>query len=288
MIKTEDLTNVGKHLGADAKYGINIIKTLRKNESNCYTDYVLMFDLHHEHHTSHRRALNKLIRAGVFSLNSSTGLYLLNWQYDELPLLISFLEGVIFNQTQVPDLNDELVISFPAGGKLESAAEKAGFLRNKLTLTLPAFEEMAISSEQSLTVMTPFLDEHGVLHIIDLFSRCDADIEKNLILRFLDIDSEHKQYQWAYHKYSQDIADLGVNVYDFSLDRESSSLKETFHAKIISCDDAMAYIGSANMNQYSFFGSMEMGVMIRDNKAKTLGKLLKIILKLSKKEEYLD
>lgn len=283
MIKTEDLTNVGKHLGADAKYGINIIKTLRQNESKSYTDYVLMFDLPHDHHTSHRRALNKLISAGVFRLDSSTGLYLLNWQYDELPLLISFLEGVIFNQAQVPDLDDELVISFPAGGKLESAAEKAGFLRNKLTLTLTAFEEMAISSEQSLTVMTPFLDEHGVLHIIDLFSRCDDDIEKNLILRFINVDSEHKQYQRAYHSFSRDLMDLGVNLYDFSLDRESSRLKETFHAKIISSDDAMAYIGSANMNQHSFSGSMEMGVLIRDGKAKTLGKLLKIIRKLSNK-----
>ncbi|KKK74745.1 hypothetical protein LCGC14_2880690, partial [marine sediment metagenome] len=172
-------------------------------------------------------------------------------------------------------------ISFPAGGKLEAAAETAGFLRNKLTLTLPTFEEMAISSEQSLTVMTPFLDKHGVLHIIDLFSRCDDDIEKNLILRFLDVDSEHKQYQRAYHRYSRDLADLGVNVFNFCLDRESSSLKETFHAKIISCDDAMAYIGSANMNQHSFSGSMEMGVLVRDSKAKTLGKLLRIIRKLS-------
>ena len=131
--------------------------------------------------------------------------------------------------------------------------------------------------------MTPFLDEYGAQHVIDLFKRCNDKVKKNLIVRFLDETEGKKPYQRGFHDFRDSFKELSVHVFDFSLAKESNWKRETFHAKVISCDNKLAYVGSSNMNRHSISGSMELGVFLKKKDAETIKQLLYSIMEISRK-----
>lgn len=52
---------------------------------------------------------------------------------------------------------------------------------------------------------------------------------------------------------------------------------ETFHAKVVLADDDYAYVGSANMNRSSLENAMELGVLMRGEAARAVGRVVNAI-----------
>jgi len=82
-------------------------------------------------------------------------------------------------------------------------------------------------------------------------------------------------------KVDAQLASLGVEVVNFRLDRPGSPGNETFHAKTVLGDDYAAYVGSSNMNQWSFEHSLELGLYVRGRAAFRIAELLRAIRAVS-------
>lgn len=76
---------------------------------------------------------------------------------------------------------------------------------------------------------------------------------------------------------------MNAKVYDYALPRADSTGIETFHAKVVLADWTDAYVGSSNMNRASLERSMEMGVLIRGDGARSVAIVIDAILKAAKR-----
>lgn len=117
--------------------------------------------------------------------------------------------------------------------------------------------------------------------MLNLFDSVGSDIQKELILRFLD-DPNKPSYPEGYPIISKELSILGVKAYDFALPRSNHKSLETFHAKAIGIDNNRIYVGLSNMNWASKENSMEMGVILRGETASRLFKVIDKILLISK------
>lgn len=82
-------------------------------------------------------------------------------------------------------------------------------------------------------------------------------------------------------KVEAQLTTLGVDVVNFRLDRPGAPGNETFHAKTVLADDHSAYVGSSNMNQWSFEHSLELGLYVRGQAACRIAELLHAVRAVS-------
>lgn len=138
---------------------------------------------------------------------------------------------------------------------------------------LPAISEKA---RKSLSVMTPYLDDVGATIVLNLFEITPA-ADKCLILR----TSKEGEEPPGLAGIKPRLRELGVKVVNFRLDRPNSSGNETFHAKVVLADEDAAYVGSSNMNQWSFEYSLELGLYVRGEAAARISALVQAIRAVS-------
>lgn len=124
---------------------------------------------------------------------------------------------------------------------------------------LPA---IADSAKASLVVMTPFLDEVGADIVLNLFENTAA-ADKCLVLR----TTRTGELPEGLLRVQAALARRDVQVLNFKLDRLGATGTETFHAKVVLADDNAAYVGSSNMNQWSFQYSLELGLFVQGKAA---------------------
>ena len=156
--------------------------------------------------------------------------------------------------------------------RLESMLEGGAGFRDTRQL-LPAIAE---SARASFVVMTPYLDGVGAEVVLNLFRRAEV-ADRCLILR----TGKDGKPPSGLTEISAELAALGVKVLNFRLDRLDAPGNETFHAKVVLADDAAAYVGSSNMNQWSFEYSLELGLYVRGNAAVRIALLLRAIRDVS-------
>jgi len=134
---------------------------------------------------------------------------------------------------------------------------------------LPAIAE---SANRSFIVMTPYFDEVGARVVLNLFERTPAQ-DRCLVLR----TNKDGKPPDGLVTVQDDLLRLDVAVLNFRLDRPDAPGNETFHAKVVLADDAAAYVGSSNMNQWSFEYSLELGLYVRGKAAARIAMLLRAI-----------
>lgn len=209
----------------------------------------------------------------------------LNWQICNLPAMCElapmFQAIHIYRQQVHQDENTvEVVLTKPPN---PSALTKT--LENMLLGTwglldtrdiLPSIAEKA---KERFVVMTPFLDEFGSQILVDLYRNVDKAAKKQLILRM----TPDGQLPLGYLSEAKELKKLGVDVYNFRLERTEELGTETFHAKVVLADHACAYVGSTNMNKWSFQYSLELGLMVSGVAASRVGHIVDAILKISTK-----
>ncbi|WP_177330903.1 phospholipase D-like domain-containing protein [Pseudomonas sp. AAC] len=199
----------------------------------------------------------------------------LTWQVRDCAFaaqLAPLLLGARLYRTRVyrdADIVEVVLTKPPAPSQISLQLEKMlqgswGFRDTRQLL--PAIAESASSS---FCVMTPFFDEVGAQVVLNLFERTSAS-DRCLILRTNKEGHPPAVLQFV----REDLSRLGVKVLNFRLDRPDAPGNETFHAKVILADDAAAYVGSSNLNQWSFEYSLELGLYVRGKAAARIATLL--------------
>jgi hypothetical protein len=139
---------------------------------------------------------------------------------------------------------------------------------------LPAISEAA---RRSFIVMTPFFDEVGAQVVSNLFRLTPAP-DRCLVLR----TTKDGLTPPGLAAVRDDLSSLDVQVLNFRLDRPEAPGNETFHAKVVLADDTAAYVGSSNMNQWSFEYSLELGLYVRGRAAARIAVLMHAIRVVSR------
>ena len=138
--------------------------------------------------------------------------------------------------------------------------------------TKELFPAIADSAKASLVVMTPFLDEVGADIVLNLFENTAAP-DKCLVLRTTRTGGPPE----GLAKVQASLAQCGVQVLNFKLEKPGTSGTETFHAKVVLADDMAAYVGSSNMNQWSFQYSLELGLFVQGKAASRIAGVMRAV-----------
>ncbi len=206
----------------------------------------------------------------------------LTWRVGDRSLageLAVLLQGARLYRTRVhqdSDIVDVVLTKPPAPSQVSAQLEKMlqgtwGFKDTRQLL--PAIAEAA---RVSFGVMTPFFDEVGAQVVLNLFERTPAT-DRFLVLR----TNKDGLPPFALAAVREKLSRLGVTVHNFRLDRSGAPGNETFHAKVVLADDTAAYVGSSNMNQWSFEYSLELGLYVRGRAAARIGGVMSAVRAVS-------
>lgn len=124
--------------------------------------------------------------------------------------------------------------------------------------TKEALPGIAESARNRFCVMNPYIDDTGAPILLNLFARVPAGAQRVLISRADSGDSMPRSLRAV----AGDLAALNVRVLSFRIGRADATGNETSHAKVVLADDHTAYVGSLNMNRWSFEYSLELGVCV--------------------------
>lgn len=159
---------------------------------------------------------------------------------------------------------------------LEQELSKLGWRTFEIDPTDRAFTRMVQSAKRRVVVMTPFFDAIGALWLQTLFENLSPSIEKVLVLRSLERPSS-QDYPSGFTTIRAWLQLHGVCVFNYSIPRSGAG-RETFHAKVLLCDDETAYLGSSNINAASLEHSMEMGVELKGRAARDVGSVIEAVI----------
>jgi hypothetical protein len=194
--------------------------------------------------------------------------------------LASMLFAVEVYRSQVHTANDEVdvVLTKPAGTSRVAQALN-NTLRGDWGLinTRDLLPMMAEQATQRFAIMTPFIDDTGADVITSLFSITRPGVKRELIIR----NAPDGGPPAGLAKVSEQLIALGIQCYNFRLDRADSSGYETFHAKVVLVDDQSAYVGSANMNKWSLEYSLELGLRVTGRAGCRIAEIIDSVLHVS-------
>lgn len=143
--------------------------------------------------------------------------------------------------------------------------------------TREVLPSIAENARERFVVMTPFLDEVGGEILLALFQHVKPTVRKQLILR----TTSEGHLPSGYLANANLLKSLGVETSNFRLEKNEAAGMETFHAKVVLADDTTAYVGSSNMNRWSFQYSLELGLLVSGKAGGRIGQIVDAVLKVS-------
>lgn len=207
----------------------------------------------------------------------------LTWSLHEpkcLAELAPMLFAVEVYRSKVHTANDEVdvVLTKPVGfSRVAQALDNT--LRGDWGLinTRDLLPMMAEQATQRFAIMTPFLDDTGADLIVNLFANTRPVVRRELIVR----RGAQGDLPAGLTKVAEQLNALGVQCYNFRLDRADIAGYETFHAKVVLVDSHAAYVGSANMNKWSFEYSLELGLRVNGNAGRRIAEIIDAVIHVS-------
>jgi hypothetical protein len=189
--------------------------------------------------------------------------------------LVSFLEGAAAMRAAMPDDGraTAVVTMPPPPSAIGAALPATGLAHAALVSTEETFERLADAATNSLTIMTPFLNDDGLTIALELFRRTRAS-QKRLVIRRSGVARA------AVDRARKELAGLGVEVLDYTL--QAGDGYETFHAKVMLADQDLAYVGSANMTAFARH-SMELGILADGRAARVVASLVRGVERIARK-----
>lgn len=206
-----------------------------------------------------------------------------NWQASDtsfLAELAPMLQAISFYCAEIhqdQDTVDVVLTKPPHPSQLTQALDRMLLGTWGLLNTREVLPSIAEKANVRLAVMTPFLDEMGGQILLTMFSNAKHSIRKQLILRMSPDGLPPSGYTAVAHG----LMALGVETYNFRLEKEEISSTETFHAKLVLADSDTAYVGSSNMNKWSFQYSLEVGLMVSGRAAKRIGQIVDAVISVA-------
>lgn len=159
---------------------------------------------------------------------------------------------------------------------LEEELGKLGWRTFEIDPTDRAFTRMVQGAKRRVVVMTPFFDEVGAQWLQTLFEHLPPAVEKVLVLRSLERPSS-QDYPRGFDAIRPWLQQHAVCVFNYSVPRSGAG-RETFHAKVLLCDDETAYLGSSNITAASLEHSMEMGVELKGRAARDVSSVIDAVV----------
>lgn len=159
---------------------------------------------------------------------------------------------------------------------LEKELDRLGWRTFEIDPTDRAFTRMVQEAVHRVVVMTPFFDEVGARWLQELFEGVPSAVEKVLVLRSLERPSS-QDYPRGFDAIKGWLQQHGVQVFNYSVPRPGTG-RETFHAKVLLCDDHTAYLGSSNITAASLEHSMEMGVELTGRAARDVSSVIQAVV----------
>jgi hypothetical protein len=213
-----------------------------------------------------QRVMSDFVARGWLS-QTDTG-----WQVapGQMPLgLASFLDGAAAMRAIMPDegMATTVVTMPPSPSAIGAALPATGLAYAALVHTKDTFEKLADAAASSFTIMTPFLNDEGLVIALDLFRRTRAR-RRNLIIRRSGSARAAVDRGWP------QIHHLKIDVLNYTLPVEGGY--ETFHAKIVLADQDLAYVGSANMTAFARH-SMELGILTDGRAARVVASIVRAV-----------
>jgi hypothetical protein len=227
--------------------------------------------------------LSGLAMAGVCRRDDEANTWSSQLGTQELQRLAQLLRGAEhFRRLRSEPASFDLVVTMPLApsfleGKLPSTPGRpGGYLP-----TPDAFLRIARKAVRRLVVVTPFIDRAGFGWLRNMLAATGPEVDRIIVLRdteqvSIELSVENREWLQA----------LDVKVFDYHLEhgRGDRALRlETFHAKLVIADDAIAYVGSANVLGSGDGTSLEAGVLVEGRGAAEVARLVDGILQVARR-----
>lgn len=188
--------------------------------------------------------------------------------------LASFLDGAAAMRAIMPDdgMATTVVTMPPLPSAIGAALPATGLAYAALVSTNDTFEKLADAAASSFTIMTPFLNDDGLIIALELFRRTRAR-RRQLIIRRSGSTRAVVDRGWRH------LRQMSVDVLNYTLPVEGGY--ETFHAKVLLADQDLAYVGSANMTAFARH-SMELGILINGRAARVVASIVRGVERIAK------
>ncbi len=166
----------------------------------------------------------------------------------------------------------EVVVTLPPSpSAIARALPKEGPIHASIARTDDEISRIARVAVNSLTIMSPFVNEDGAEFAMRMFEESAAR-DKLLITRMSGPTRP------VVERMLRRMATSRVKVLDYVL--KAGSGYETFHAKVVIADGDLAYVGSANLTKYAQH-SMELGVIVQGRAARAVSALVRAVERIS-------
>lgn len=180
------------------------------------------------------------------------------------------------------DLEPRLVISFPYAPSFLSNII-ADYMPEKTEpfTTEDAFTHIALNAKNRLVLMSPFIDTHGAEWALEIFNTSPAKKKILICPRDERLTALLQQFKSNFEK-------SNIELWQFAIKHEQGRGRypvESFHCKVALADKLMAYVGSANLTEYSRNVSLECGVIIHGSAARKVSGVVESVLSLSARIE---
>ena len=212
----------------------------------------------------------------------------LNWRVAQAAILAELapmLQAIHVYRTEIHQDADtvDVVLTKPLSPS-QLAKSLEGMLLGTWGLldTREILPSIAENASERFVVMTPFLDEVGGEILLALFQHVRPSVRKQLIIRA----TADGLLPAGYLAITGQLSALGVEAFNFRLDKGDAFGMETFHAKVVLADNAKAYVGSANMNKWSFQYSLELGLLVSGKAADRIGQVIDAVTCVSTRLVY--
>lgn len=206
----------------------------------------------------------------------------LNWKITDgthLTSLAPMLQAIQFYRTQIHQDADSVKVVLTTPPEPSELAKRLGSMlkgtwgMHDTRGVLPVLAEKA---NERFVVMTPFLDEYGADIVVKMYENAPC-AKRLLILR----QKANGQWPEGYLAKKAQLKELGVEVYNFRLEKLEAVGHETFHAKVVLSDRHSAYVGSSNMNEWSFKYSLELGLLVRGAAAARIADIVDAVISVA-------
>ena len=223
--------------------------------------------------------LDELMALGLVS-KSAYGYKICAGKHETVSRLALALHAIAYYSTAIhqDQTTAQVVLTRPPQpSELEQQLANRGWRTAELETTRDVFQSLVNRARKRVLIMTPFLDARGADWLCQLFVGVREGVDRILVLRSLE-SPMRPDYPVGYSKVAGCLRDAGVRVFNYSISRAGMFGRETFHAKVVLCDEDSAYVGSSNLTAASLEHSMELGIALSGRAAARVAIVMEAVL----------
>ena len=176
----------------------------------------------------------------------------------------------------------EIVITLPGFDKYGVEAQIDS--EEGITSIRDAVKEIISSSQKIIRICSPFMDTKGFFEInAEISSKIMRGTKVKILSRELEETNSRRRELTKIYDELMKVGRKNWEIKDYHYEDDAGRLTSGIHAKIITCDEKLGYVGSGEIRKNSFKNNFEMGLLIRDKKQiRQINKLFDFMFEISR------